>query len=421
MRAGGATVNDTAKIHCPDPTVNDHCILFPNADLKIPLQLTGTFSYFHTRLPLIQELHDCDKVFITPDASDWNPNCTSFELNERTMTNFDGELQDPIRRSNIQMNIENESSEVFELAAITSQALETHIDAQISVTYASISEDDSNSDLIHYQSDFSRALSLRGEISKFGASIGSCTISQTQQCSLFEQPTSTTLDDLESHLKDVIQPEAFGKVKALISAISAGKPKGPSASFLSKLWLVSESLAEEAIKSNTQLCRHSSDNTLSRQFTTNDRMLRYRRLNSTFYSDTMFATPEAKSTRGFTCCQVFVSDKGYVAVYPMKSQHDFETALHWFCKQVGVPVKLVVDAHKAQTSNKTKRFCDQTGTILRILEKGTPWANRAELYIGLLKESVRKDMRESNSPMCLWDYAIERRALIHNVIPRPSF
>ena len=55
MRAGGATVNDTAKIYCPDPTVNDHCILFKNADLTIPLQLTRTFWYFHTRLPLIQK------------------------------------------------------------------------------------------------------------------------------------------------------------------------------------------------------------------------------------------------------------------------------------------------------------------------------------------------------------------------------
>ena len=82
-----------------------------------------------------------------------------------------------------------------------------------------------------------------------------------------------------------------------------------------------------------------------RQFPTNDRMLRYRRIQSVFFTDTMFATPKAKSTRDYTCCQVFVSDKGFVAVYPMKSQAEFQTALHWFCKEVGVPVDLVVDAH----------------------------------------------------------------------------
>ena len=28
MRAGGVTVHDTAKNHCDNPTVNDHCIKF---------------------------------------------------------------------------------------------------------------------------------------------------------------------------------------------------------------------------------------------------------------------------------------------------------------------------------------------------------------------------------------------------------
>ena len=147
-------------------------------------------------------------------------------------------------------------------------------------------------------------------------------------------------------------------------------------------------------------------------------MIRYKRLKSTFYSDTMFATKH-RSVREYTCCQVFVSDKGFVAVYPMRSQEEFKTALHWFCKQVGVPMSLIVDGHRSQKSPTVKRFCDQIGTTLRVLEAGTPWANRAELYIGLLKEAVRRDMRESNFPMSLWCYCIERRAKIHNAVPRP--
>ena len=121
----------------------------------------------------------------------------------------------------------------------------------------------------------------------------------------------------------------------------------------------------------------------------------------------MFATPKAQFIHGNSCCQVFVSNKGFVAVYLMKSQEEFQTAFHWFCKRIGVPVSLIVDAHKAQMSSKIKRFCDQVGTTLRILEKGTPWANRAELYIGLLKGAVCKDMRASNLPMVLWDDVIQ--------------
>ena len=151
---------------------------------------------------------------------------------------------------------------------------------------------------------------------------------------------------------------------------------------------------------NTQLAKHKQDNVLSRNFSTNDRMLRYRRLKSTFFTDTMFAN-KYKSLRQNTCCQVFVSDKSYIAVYPMKSQEEFSTALHWFCKQIGVPKTLAADAHKSQTSHKIKFFCDQVGTTLRVLERKTPWSNRAELYIGILKEAVRKDIRTSNCPMCL--------------------
>ena len=87
-------------------------------------------------------------------------------------------------------------------------------------------------------------------------------------------------------------------------------------------------------------------------------------------------------------------------------------------QKVVLPYSLVVDGHYAQTSNEVKRLCDQFGTTLKILEAGTPWANRAELYIGWLKEAVRKDLRASNAPMVLWDYAIQRRASIHNDVPR---
>ena len=75
----------------------------------------------------------------------------------------------------------------------------------------------------------------------------------------------------------------------------------------------------------------------------------------------------------------------------------------------------------AQVNLDTKRFCHQVGTIMRKLETGTPWAQRAELYIGLFKGSVTKDQKQADSPMVLWDYCMERRSLIHNVVPRPLF
>ena len=72
-------------------------------------------------------------------------------------------------------------------------------------------------------------------------------------------------------------------------------------------------------------------------------------------------------------------------------------------------------------SSEVKKFCNDIGTTLRALEEGTPWSNKAELYIGLIKEAVRKDMRESYSPLCLWDYCVERRARINNLTAKNAF
>jgi hypothetical protein len=61
------------------------------------------------------------------------------------------------------------------------------------------------------------------------------------------------------------------------------------------------------------------------------------------------------------------------------------------------------------------------GTALRVLEENTPWANCAELYIGLVKEAVQKDMKESDCPIALWDYCAERHVQIHNLTAKNLF
>ena len=52
---------------------------------------------------------------------------------------------------------------------------------------------------------------------------------------------------------------------------------------------------------------------------------------------------------------------------------------------------------------------------LKYLERATQWGDLAELYIGLLKEVVRKDMKNSDSPLRFWDHCAERRVLINNL------
>ena len=80
-----------------------------------------------------------------------------------------------------------------------------------------------------------------------------------------------------------------------------------------------------------------------------------------------------------------------------------------------------MDVQVSQKNNKTNNFCHQVGTTLRILGVETPWANHAELYIGLFKEDVRRDLGMTNAPLVLWDYCMECRDQIHNAFPHPVF
>jgi hypothetical protein len=414
MRAGGVFVNDIPKIHCTNPTSSDHSISFHNSPLRIPLHLHGTFSCFKHRIPTSEELHGCDKIFITPDSTNWNPHCESFALNEQSMLDYNGDISESDRRLHHLM--EPEYSSEYELSSVSIVDWSNQIDTNLQSNYVTgdiKSETTCNDSNVE---DLAVALSEKAEISKFCASIGSFSTGQHDNIDdIFQSDFNTscvTLDSIFS--KDI-------NTSKKVSSTTASPSSGVSSKTLAKLWCINEKLASKTIDQTTQHNRQSAENSLSRHFSTNDRMLRYRRINSTFFTDTLFVTDKAKSTRNFKACQLFVSDKGYIAVYPMERVGDFEKSLHLFCKDVGVPLTIVADPHPSQKSYSVRRFCDQVGTTLRLLEKSTQWANRAELYIGLIKEAVRKDLRSSNAPMVLWDYCIERRVQIHNMTPRSLF
>ena len=76
----------------------------------------------------------------------------------------------------------------------------------------------------------------------------------------------------------------------------------------------------------------------------------------------------------------------------MRRKLEVLQALKQFAKEIGVPTSIVADMSGDQMSHDVQKFCNDIGTTLRGLEEGTPWSNKAELYIGLLKEAVQKDM-----------------------------
>ena len=105
----------------------------------------------------------------------------------------------------------------------------------------------------------------------------------------------------------------------------------------------------------------------------------------------------------------------------MKKKSEVLLAIKQFAKVIGAPDSFVADMSGEQMSSEVKKFCNDIGTTLRSLEEGTPWSNKTELYIGLIKEAVRKDMRKSDSPLWFWDYCVERRARINNLTAKNTF
>ena len=43
LREAGLVLNDTPKIHCDDPSVEDHSLFDEETGLRIPFTLNGTF------------------------------------------------------------------------------------------------------------------------------------------------------------------------------------------------------------------------------------------------------------------------------------------------------------------------------------------------------------------------------------------
>ena len=116
--------------------------------------------------------------------------------------------------------------------------------------------------------------------------------------------------------------------------------------------------------------------------------------------DTFFAMSKGgKSSHRNTCCQLFVMDKGFLYVVPMNQKSEVIQAVKQLGKEIGAPDAIVCDMASEQMSAEVKQFCNMIGTTLRALEEGTPWANKAELNIKLMKEAVWKDMRVANSPL----------------------
>ena len=67
MRDGGVIINNSPKINCEDPIVDDVSVSFDQSDLQITLRLNVVFLCFYTRVPTETEQHERENFFLTSD------------------------------------------------------------------------------------------------------------------------------------------------------------------------------------------------------------------------------------------------------------------------------------------------------------------------------------------------------------------
>ena len=423
MQEAGLLLDETPKFQLEMPTIDNHAIVDIDTGMQIHLKLNGIFSYFTTRNLIKAERDNWETypiVFLTPDGDSWNPDSDHFAEQEDAMLDPTGSIAECYEHPPKRLFTEADLGELYALPATWDQ-----YDAKVDLTLSAddpfcgmtLTEDEASS-LCH---DGIRAQLSSLHVAHDPALFAGSITERTHASHAAMVMGSTTIDNSSCNLFVASAPSAFASAFSTLAAVTAGRAKGVSAEHLAKVWMIPHEEAARTLKVTSQRLRTDIDSSLSRNFGTNDRAVRYRHIKSCFYTDTLFVTGAAKSTRGNICAQLFVSDKGYVAIYPMQHQRDYFLALKQFAKDVGAPDVLVCDPHPTQKQRKVKEFCTQIGTTLKVLEAQTQWANRAELYIGLIKEATRKDMRASGSALVLWDYCMERRALIYQVTAKNLF
>ena len=417
MEEAGLEVNATPKIHREDASVEDHSFYDSATELRVPFKLRGIFSYFETRSLTSEEILNCstyDTVYLTPNSSNWNPSNQAFAEQEDALLDSNGEIPFPTIKQPTHL-ISEDDAEVCSV-----EAVEKAIDAVLISACESNPQDSTLEEDWLIIEDPMRAHIAASEPMLDSALFGATVNERVIRSKMMAAAGSTTIDESGCELFEACS-KFEADIAAFVGATSASRPTGITAETLSKIWRIDHATAARTLKVTTQLNTQGGSENLSRHFGTNDRFLRYRRIKSEFYTDTFFVTAKARSIRGNTCMQIFVSDKGFVKVYPMTTVSEYPKALKMFAKDVGAPDVLVADPHPNNKSKDVRAFCNQIGTTLRILEESTQWANRAELYVGLMKEATRKDLLARHSPLVLWDYCAERRAMIFQLSARDLF
>ena len=334
-------MNERAKIHTDDPMADDHSITFPTTGLRIPLQLFGIFSYFSTTRPTEDDMLAGHDVYVmTPEKR--NPHSDAYEQNEASIVDWEGNIKQP--KDRIKVIIEDLSGKADEgdyrissvEMAVVDQICESKrkwkeevrpIGSQTAPKpYDEVDHHLSSVSSVLVERLLAMRLEERMEHGHEAMAIGSTMAGESEyildgrdQEEMIDKISLDGEDSFTSGDINLDETDTMDLDEFFVSAVQVGKPRGLDAAHLSKVWRISHEEAQRTINVTSQHGQRPTNPSLSQNYATNDRMLWYRRIEDHFFMDTLFATKKGgKSSRGNTCCQLFVTDKGFLHVVPMK-------------------------------------------------------------------------------------------------------
>jgi hypothetical protein len=179
--------------------------------------------------------------------------------------------------------------------------------------------------------------------------------------------------------------------------------------------------AKQTLKVTTQRGIRQAIHPLHRRYRVDHLNLNCKRLNDTFYADTMFS--KVKSINGNRCAQVYTNGR-FTKVYPMESKSSacIADTLQDFADDVGIPDTLICDLATEQTGRNTPM--QKEIRCLRIhmknSEKGRSNQNhKAETEIRELKMRWKTRMIERKVPKRIKEKRIAYKG-IHSLYYKKS-
>ena len=198
------------------------------------------------------------------------------------------------------------------------------------------------------------------------------------------------------HEQDAYYVERTPGRGSIICEINSETKPCLDAQLLARKWGIGLDAAKRMIRATTLRGIQSVlDPTISRQYPTNDRQLRYRRLPLEMYSDTMKASVRSRNGNKYT--QVYCMRSSWTLAIPKQSKSEAHETLSLLFSRHGIPNIMIVHGAKEQVQGKFKWKARQADCRLKRTEPYSPWANAAEGAIRELKRVWKKDAKEQGA------------------------